>query len=437
MPRMYAWGLFCALCCANFSAAQTTAEPVARADTTVPTIHWSNADKAIGEVVFVAGKVIDVRNIGALTFINFDDARPAKFVAVVFRDNYGKFPDDLKKLYVDKIVKVRGQITTHRDKPQIVLTGPEQIEVVDKMPDTVMPKPRPRQAAEVRAGTVMPKRPVREAAADQLVIATYNVLNLFDEIDDPYHEDEGTAAKPREQLEQVAAGIRKLNADVIAFQEVESRGYLQLFVNSFLGDMGYSEIVHYDGNDKRGIDACLVSRIPVGPVRSLRHMKFTGADGTQRGMSRDLLQVTLLPPGKKPFEVWLVHLKSNHGGREIAEPIRLAECRFVRSQLDERLEADPDARILLMGDFNDTWHSMTLKTIVGAGSTALKLPLSEPEIKSLISYNREPHRSMIDFILATPAMSKQYVEGSYRTIPGEQKSSGSDHNPVVAWFEME
>ncbi len=400
-------------------AVRADAQAVIDADEGVASIHWSHAGEAMGDVTFVCGEVIEVRNIGAITFINFDDERPAKFVAVVFRDNYGKFPDDLKKLYAGKFVKIRGQITSHRDRPQIVLTSPDQIEVVDKLPETVVPKER-----------------VRAAGKDQLVVATYNILNLFDDVDSPYHLDETTAAKPREELEHVAETIRALDADVIAFQEVESRGYLKRFRDVFLDDMGYKHLVHYEGNDLRGIDVCLLSRIPIGTVESHRHVQFPGPDGRVRSLSRDLLSVTMLPPGKSPFEIWVIHLKSNSGGREFSEPVRLAESRYLREQLDRRLTADPEAAILLMGDFNDQWGSPTLKTIVGSGPTALKLPLAETAIKSLVTYNREPHRSMIDFILCSPAMAQRLVPGSYRTVPGDVKTSGSDHNPVTAWFEM-
>lgn len=403
-----------------FLASSLFAQAVIDADEGVMTIHWKDARGAIGDVAYVCGEVIAVRDIGSITFINFDEGPDRKFTGVVFRDNYGKFPDDIKKLYNGKTVRIRGQITTHQDKPQIVMTSADQIEVIDKMPETAVPKTRPRQAGE-----------------DQIVVATFNILNLFDDVDSPYHADETTASKPREELEHVAERIRQLNADVIAFQEVESRGYLKRFRDAFLADMGYDHIVHYEGNDLRGIDACLLSRVPVGAVSSHRHARFSGPDGRERSMSRDLLTVSLQPVGRSPFEVWLVHLKSNSGGREFAEPVRLAESQYIRDQLDRRLAADPEVRILLMGDFNDEWGSPTLETIVGSGPTALTLPLPEAKIKSLITYNREPHRSMIDFILCSPAMAKRYVAGSYRTIPGEVKTSGSDHNPVTAWFQLD
>ena len=425
MRRPMALSMILLLFCAARADAQPVAEPVVQTkpvidpDEGVASIHWSTAGKAIGQVAYVCGEVIEVRNIGALTFINFDEERPAKFVAVVFDDNYGKFPADMKKTYAGKLVKIRGQITTHRDRPQIVLTSPAQIEIVDKLPEMVLPKERARQAGE-----------------DQLVVATFNIFNLFDEVDSPYHADETTPAKPREQLRRVAETIRALDADLIAFQEVESRGYLKRFVDAFLADMGYHDVVHYEGNDLRGIDVCLLSRVPIGRVESHRHVQFAGPDGRQQRMSRDLLSVTLQPPGKSPLEVWVLHLKSNSGGRKFSEPVRLAEARYVRDQLDQRLAEDPEAAILLMGDFNDSWESPTLKTIVGTGATALQLPLAESVIKSLITYNKEPFRSMIDFILCSPAMAKQYVPGSYRTVPGEVKTSGSDHNPVTAWFEL-
>ena len=53
-----------------------------------------------------------------------------------------------------------------------------------------------------------------------------------------------------------------------------------------------------------------------------------------------------------------------------------------------------------------------------------------------ISYNREPHRSLIDFILASPAMTGCYRKGSCRIVPGGITTSGSDHNPVVAVFDL-
>ncbi len=397
------------------------AEQEIHPDEALQHLHWEDAHHAIGKVAFISGKIVDVGKGGHISFLNFDTERPPAFVAVVFGDDFANFKKPLKETYLNKIVRVRGMVSTYRGKPQIAVKRPEQIEILDKLPETTLP--------------VDHQRP--KSVEGELIVATYNVLNLFDSEDDPYHNDETTPSKPREQMQHLAQSIVKLNADVIALQEVENRGYLQRFVDVFLPDMGYKHIVHYEGNDLRGIDVCLLSRIPIGPVRSHRHLRFSGPDGSRRGFSRDLLAVTIEPPDAEALELWVVHLKSNSGGREHAEPIRLAEAGQIRKMLDAQLSNNPDARIIVLGDFNDTWDSKTLTTIVGTGpremwSASRSLGDEMPD-----TFNRGDHRSMIDFILCTPSMVKTFVADSFQVIPGSPESTGSDHNPVAASFRME
>lgn len=399
------------------------AEPAIHPDEGLKHLAWQDARKAAGEVAYISGKIIDVNSSGRVNFLNFDTKRPADFVVVVFRENLENFPQPLDEMYNGKIIRVRGMVSLYRDRPEISVTSPDQIEILDELPPTTE-----GEAAKVT-------RP--PAVEGQVVVATYNTLNLFDDEDDPYHNDEGTPAKPREQLEHLAHSIAELNADVIAFQEVENRFYLQRFVKVFLPDLGYENVVHFEGNDSRGIDVCLVSRVPIGPVRSYRHLKFPGADGTVRSFNRDVLAVTIEPPEAKPFEAWVVHLKSNSGGREFAEPVRLAEAKELRKLLDHELDKDPEARIIVLGDFNDTWETPSIQTIVGAGPNALWSATTELKGELPDTYNEGEYKSMIDFILCSPAMAKTYVKGSFRVIPGSTGTTGSDHNPVAVSFRLE
>jgi len=385
-----------------------------------PQVHWREARQIVGQWAFVFGKVVDCRELGRVNFVNFDTERPAEFAGVIFEENMSKFPSPLSGAYAGKIIRLRGIVSTYQDHPQIVLTDPNQIEILDEMPkSTLVGDDKP----EVQPG--------------RLTIATYNTLNLFDDFDDPYRADEGTRAKPREELEKLAQSIESVNADVIALQEVENRDYLERFVQVFLDGLGYDRVVLFEGNDTRGIDVALLSRIPIGPVRSHRHVEFPGPNDSVRRFNRDLLAVTLLPPEAAPIEIWIVHLKSNSGGREFSEPVRLAEAHKVRELLDDQLAADPQARFLLMGDFNDTWDSPTLETIVGTGPTALRSAGDQLREAGMLTYNQGQYRSMIDFILCSPAMGEAYVEDSARIIPGSPAQSGSDHNPLSAVFRTE
>jgi endonuclease/exonuclease/phosphatase family metal-dependent hydrolase len=268
-----------------------------------------------------------------------------------------------------------------------------------------------------------------------LKIASYNVLNLFDAVDDPYHNDDSTGPKPRAEMERVAKQIRELDADIVALQEVENRGYLERFVSVFLADMGY-QVVLFEGNDKRGIDVAVLSRLPVGPVTSYRHVVFPGLEGEPMRMRRDLIQVLIEPTNGDPFDVFVVHLKSKGGAPDGGREIRLPESRNVRAILEDILKDNSDARFVICGDFNDTLDSEAVQTIIGHGATALTQFVGDLTPNTPATYNKEPYLSTIDFIFASPEMAKQYVDDSYKVMPGSVAKTGSDHNAVVAKFRV-
>ena len=392
-----------------------------RPDEGRPTVMWQNARPLVGQVAYVCGEVIGVPKVGKITFINFDEQRPVRFAGVIFEDKLTNFPKPPAEMYAGKIVRIRGTVSMFKDQPQIVVTSPEQVEVLDKLP-----------ALTKNAGKPVPS----PSKPGEVVVASYNLLNLFDEHDDPYHDDEGTPTKPRPEMERLAESIRALNADVIAVEEVENRGYLQRFVDVFLPEMGYRDVVLFEGNDGRGIDVGLISRIPIGEVRSRRHLRFPGHDGGQARFNRDVIAVTLEPKDAEPFEVWVVHLKSNAGGREATEPIRLAEARELRRLLDKELVDDPSARIVVTGDFNDTFDSKTMQTIVGNSVNAMWSAGSELNNPDMVTYNQGEFRSVIDFLLCSPEMARSFVKGSYRNPQGSVETTGSDHNPISATFKL-
>lgn len=404
----------------TFATSAAAADPPISADEARPHVSWKDADHVVGSVAFVSGRVAGIRQPRGLTLIDFFDEKPAAFTAVIRQADYDKFPAKPADLYRNKILRIRGLVTTYRGVPQIAITSPNQVEILDALPETQLP---------AKTSTI--------AAEDKIRFADYNVLNLFDAEDDSYHADEATPTKPRAELEALANSIRSLNADVIALEEVENRGYLERYLEVFLKDMGYQDVVLFEGNDRRGIDVALVSRIPIGSVESNRHATFPGPNGRPIRFARDVIEVTVEPANSPSFEVWVVHLQSNSQGREYAEPIRVAEARQIRRMLDEEFARDPQARIVLTGDFNDTWDSETMKTIVGEGSTSMWSAASDHQGELPDTYNQGRYQSMIDFVLCSPAMAKQYVPGSFRVVAGSPESSGSDHNPVAVEFSLQ
>ncbi len=402
-----------------FLALATGPSPVS-AEEVAWVIPYEAATDYIGESCLVYGTIVEARVVGSRCFLNFHEDYRRYLTVVIPRDHFDAFPRPPETMYRGQKITVYGRVGEFQGRPELVVTRPQQITILTGD----FPSPRLRKPV-----TSAPAR-----ATDVVTVATFNMLNLFDAEDDPYRDDGGTPVKPRVEIEKLAETLRKLNADVVALQEVENRFYLERVVQAFLRDMGY-EVVLFEGNDTRGIDVAVLSRLPVGPVTSHRHLRFLTEDGKPMAFNRDLLQVRVQPPGAPAFDVYVVHLKSKRGGDETT-PIRMGEATVVRRILDERLRAEPEARFLLCGDFNDTLDSRPVQTILGAGPTALVNVAAEIPEADRISYNQEPHRSMIDFILCSPAMGAGYMKGSARILHGSVETIGSDHNPVVASFRL-
>ncbi len=186
----------------------------------------------------------------------------------------------------------------------------------------------------------------------------------------------------RALAERVAQVIRALAPDVVAIQEGPSRaGEMQLFVNDHLD--GAFDILGPTGRGtqrlfvlvKKGGRVEAASRVwpqpdridyaQSWPVDVVGDLILEGYEFT-----REPLEVELTVSGR-PVLLVNLHSKSKyiHGGRAlwdneatrpqfIAQAVRnrrriAAELMRVRMALDERLEDDPEARIVVVGDLND------------------------------------------------------------------------------------
>ena len=143
-----------------------------------------------------------------------------------------------------------------------------------------------------------------------------------------------------------------------------------------------------------------------------------------------------MPPGQARCEIWAVHLKSNAEGAQSAAPIRLAEIDRLRAIYNETLARDPQALVLLAGDFNDHWTSRSMQRLMDGTTPPLVAFIAELPPAERITYHPKPYRSIIDFLLASPALAQRYQVGSYYVLTSEVAQSASDHFPVRAVFDM-
>lgn len=276
-----------------------------------------------------------------------------------------------------------------------------------------------------------------------MTLATYNVRNLFDGIQNPDKEPE--TAKPVKELQALSQSIHDTNPDVVALQEVESKSTLSQFRDRYLADMGYREVVLIEAHDPRGIDVAVMSRFPVLNVKSHADLTFPVPGQSQpQTFSRDLLQVQLQAPNHYRFTLFVTHLKSQHGG-DTATLKRAAEVKQIHQLLNQFQTSNPKDNFVLMGDFNAKPNAPELNPVLqGLGLTDIILQ-DLGDHSGVYTYHPQQYRSRIDFMMVSGSMAPEYIKQSviihkpFKTNTGWQKIyfyDASDHLPVTAQFDI-
>ncbi len=196
-------------------------------------------------------------------------------------------------------------------------------------------------------------------------VAFYNVENLFHPSDDSLTADEAftpegsyhwSYKKYFRKISNVAKVLIAMGRGhppaVVGLAEIECEQVLKdLCYRSPLRKFGY-RYVHHDSPDRRGVDVALLYRDSL--VSVLREQKLPVRfpfDTLAR--TRDLLYVCLRFPDGDSLHVIVNHWTSRYGGYAATVPKRNACADVARACVDSLLANDPQAHILLMGDFND------------------------------------------------------------------------------------
>lgn len=129
--------IVCLLAVVSASAARSADAPTAPAE--LKTITDADAADHIGEeceveIVVRAARALVDKDI---CFLNSrkDRNSAANFTAVIFKRGLERFKEEGVENpalhFLDRRIRVRGVVTEHKDRPQIVVEDPAQIEIVD------------------------------------------------------------------------------------------------------------------------------------------------------------------------------------------------------------------------------------------------------------------------------------------------------------------
>lgn len=262
---------------------------------------------------------------------------------------------------------------------------------------------------------------------ETMTVAFYNVENLFDTTDDPAISDEEFLPDSRRQwntnkyetkiehLAKVLSNIGSNGPDVLGLAEIENIDVVEALSDK-MKTSGY-RIIHKNSPDERGIDVALLYK-PANFKTSVH--EFLTVEIPNDRPTRDILHVQFTTQDDQTLHVYVNHWPSRWGGKDTSEPKRVIAATVLRKSIDRALSADPDAQILIMGDFNDEPGDKSISQVLGANGNPTNTPLYNPFYAlwdlEAGSYCYHGHWNMLDQIMISQGLrdgkSWDYVPNS-------------------------
>ena len=202
---------------------------------------------------------------------------------------------------------------------------------------------------------------------NEFVVMFYNLENMFDIIDSPDTNDSDftpDGAKnwthnryetKKKRIWQVIASVSdKHFPDIIGVCEIENHNVMQDIINTTpLGALGYSCYYH-ETLDRRGIDVAFLYRPETFEIVDSTFIPiYFPTEPTYH--SRDIIYVKgIVKEFGDTLHVFVNHWPSRYSGRIASEELRMDAARTLRHNIDSIIAIVPGAKIVCIGDFNDS-----------------------------------------------------------------------------------
>ena len=317
-------------------------------------------------------------------------------------------------------------------------------------------------------------------------IMTFNVENLFDNLDDPGKDDKAylpiltkqdqahidacngieverwrdsclyldwNDATIEHKLGVIAATIKQVDngrgPDIIALQEIENRAIVERLRNEHLADSDYLPAILIEGNDNRGIDVAFLSRLPLVGEPTLHALQFPEFP-EREGDTRGVLEATFELPDGSLLTGYSVHFPA---------PFHPTEMRVAAYEHLNTIRATVPAahNVFAAGDFNTTSGEDEREGMLERFVRPFWIVAHDScdDCPGTHFYARDGVWSFLDMILVSPARSENTTwriradsvriangfdeqtraDGTPKRFDAAELAGVSDHWPVVVILE--
>ncbi len=230
----------------------------------------------------------------------------------------------------------------------------------------------------------------------RISVLFYNVENLFDFKNDSLTDDdeftpEGerhwTYQRFQKKLDNTAKSLLAAGGwdvpDLIGLCEIENRYVLdRLLADTPLKNLNY-KIIHKESPDSRGIDVALLYNPSTFHPISYNHFPMLNKDGSIIA-SREILYVSGTFNDSDTLHYFVNHWPSRYGGLLETRDSRQRAAILLRTKVDSLFALNPDALIVIMGDFNDQPNDESLAVHLNA-----KLSIEDPAPANLYNLSAD------------------------------------------------
>lgn len=272
-------------------------------------------------------------------------------------------------------------------------------------------------------------------APGEFSVMTFNLGRYS--LDDRDGDGQKNDAKPGAERQAVVGLIADQHPDVLVVVEIGSPGVFEELCFALQNAGLTYPHTEYLQRGQSEINIAVLSRFPITDRQP--HTDDTYSIGpAEIPVLRGFVEVEIEPAAGYRFRLLAAHLKSKVFHQLGQTEMRRNEARLLNKHVRRILKVNPDANLLVLGDFNDTYQSAALREITGEKSQYLRdLRPQDREGDVWTHFERSSDQyARIDYILASQGMLNEAVLSKTRAVRDERIYMASDHRPIMAVFQM-